>query len=395
MDEQVLSVTQLLNITNGLLEPHYFSVVGEITSLSPYAYGIFFTVKDEEGDALLSCYLPRAQFGQPLEIGMRIQMAGRLKIYVKNGKLSLNVERYQLAGAGSLERAFKLLVEKLTLEGIIDPKRKRPLPTIPQRIGLISSQDAAGFGDFMKIIQERVPGLKIYFTHVPVQGIRAPEAIIKALAYLNQEYLLDCIVLVRGGGSVDELQTFNHEGLARAIASSKAPVLTGIGHERDVSIADMVADVRAATPSAAAQILLPLTSEVTAQLDHAVQVTASGVQALIKRYHLQIQAILHFSSSQTRAIMVSLGRRLDQLLALSQMATTGQLQLFNQRVAEILRRIELLSPKRTLERGYTLTLNASGQALSSCTGLLKGGQLYTQFADGKIESSITNICDHD
>ena len=215
---------------------------------------VFFDIKDEQSS--ISCFMALYQMRFPLEDGMKVRLRGTPKL-TKWGKFSFTVQQVVPVGEGNLKKSFELLKAKLSKEGLFAPEKKRPLPETIENIGVISSTVAAGYADFIKILNERWGGLKVKVAHTQVQGIDAPDQIIRALNYLNEQGGLDVIAILRGGGSADDLAVFNDEQLVRAISRSKIPVITGIGHEVDESLSDLAADVRASTPSNAAQFLTP------------------------------------------------------------------------------------------------------------------------------------------
>ena len=204
----------------------------------------------------ISCFMPKFRLNTAIEDGMKVQVIGQAKL-TDWGKFSFTVEAIVPLGQGSIKKSFDLLKERLTREGLFAPERKRPLPRPVQKIGVISSTAAAGYADFVKILNERWGGLKVLTAHTQVQGLPAVPQIVQALAYFNDHTDVDVIALIRGGGSADDLAIFNDERIVRAIVASKIPVITGIGHEVDESLADLAADVRASTPSNVAQLLTP------------------------------------------------------------------------------------------------------------------------------------------
>jgi exodeoxyribonuclease VII large subunit len=253
-----LSVSEFIAITNQTLEYAYPSVdiEGEVSSFKVnQGKFVFFDIKDAESS--IGCFMMIFALRIPVEDGMKVVIRAIPKL-TKWGKFSLTVQSIRPSGDGSLKKSFELLKSKLDQEGLFNSERKRSLPSIPSRIAIISSTGAAGYADFCKIINDRWGGLMIQTAHVQVQGEVAPDQMIRALKYFNeQEILPDVIVIVRGGGSADDLSCFNDELLVRAVAASRTPVLTGIGHETDESLVDLAADLAAATPSNAAQLLVP------------------------------------------------------------------------------------------------------------------------------------------
>lgn len=249
------SPSAFINIINQTLYLEHASclVEGEVASFKiNQGKWVFFDLKDAESS--LNCFLPRFQLRTPLTDGMKVLVRGTPKL-TKWGRFSFTVEAIQPVGKGSIKKSFELLKQQLSTEGLFAPERKRPLPPNLTRIGVISSAQSAGYLDFIKIINARWGGLKITTAHTQVQGIDAPDQIIRALNYFNERDSVQVIAILRGGGSADDLSAFNDEKLARAISASKIPVITGIGHEIDESLADLVADVRASTPSNAAELL--------------------------------------------------------------------------------------------------------------------------------------------
>ena len=256
-NEVKFSVSEFLASVNQTLEYAYSSVVieGEVSGFKiNQGKWVFFDLKDEESS--VSCFMPLFSLRMELEDGMKIVVKGLPKV-TKWGKFSLTVKQMMPVGEGSIKKNFELLKKKLTAEGLFDPARKRGIPGDLKKIGVISSVQAAGYADFCKIINARWGGLEIQTAHTQVQGMAAADQIIRALKYFNEKAEVDIIAIIRGGGSADDLAVFNDEELTRAIAASRIPVITGIGHEVDESLADLAADIRASTPSNVAEMLTP------------------------------------------------------------------------------------------------------------------------------------------
>ncbi len=258
MEKVQLSVSDFVALTNQTLEYAYpiVTIEGEVASFKVnQGKFIFFDIKDAE--ASVSCFMMAFALRVPIEDGMKVIITASPKL-TQWGKFSLTVKSIRPSGEGALKKSFELLKAKLDKEGLFALERKRLLPSRPGHVAVISSTQAAGYADFIKIVDDRWGGMRIEVAHVQVQGDAAPDQMIRALQYFNsQEELPEVIVLIRGGGSADDLAAFNDEQLVRSIAASRVPVLVGVGHEVDVTLADLVADVRAATPSNAAQILVP------------------------------------------------------------------------------------------------------------------------------------------
>lgn len=328
-----LSVSDFIAITNQTLEYAYplVEVEGEVASFKiNQGKFVFFDIKDAGGS--VGCFMMLFNLRVPIEDGMKVVVTATPKL-TQWGKFSLTVKAIRPSGEGSLKKSFELLRAKLDQEGLFAPERKRSLPAVPKHVAVISSPQAAGYADFIKIVGDRWGGLRIDVAAVTVQGSDAPDQIIRAIKYFNeQEDLPEVIVIIRGGGSADDLSAFNDEQLVRSIAASRIPTLTGIGHEVDESLADMAADVRAATPSNAAQILVPDKHE----LKRGVQ---TRITMLLPRLLRDIEG--------TR-------ERLQTKLQLAADTTETQLEYRRRLVAQTRRLLEELDPAKVLARGYTL-----------------------------------------
>lgn len=253
--ELKFSVSEFIDTLNQTLDFAYagVTIIGEVSSFKVnQGKWVFFDLKDEE--STINCFMSVFQLRTPLEDGMKIAVRGIPKL-TKWGKFSLTIQNIMPVGEGSIKKSFELLKKKLEKEGLFAPERKRPLPENLEKIGVISSPQAAGYADFVKILNERWGGLKLQVAKTQVQGIIAADQIIRALNYFNERNEVGVVAIIRGGGSADDLAVFNDENLVRAIAVSKIPVITGIGHEVDESLSDLAADLVGSTPSNVAQIL--------------------------------------------------------------------------------------------------------------------------------------------
>jgi exodeoxyribonuclease VII large subunit len=276
MDDVLLSVSDFVALTNQTLEYAYPSVaiVGEVTEFRvSQGKWVSFKLKDE--GAIVNCFTGIYQLRVPLEDGMKIVVVGQPRLNPKWGSFTVSVRSVKPVGEGSIKKGFELLKAKLEAEGLFAPERKRPLPRIPSSIAVITSTESAAYADFTRIVNERWGGLHIQVAHTQVQGEPAADQIIRAIRYFNGlEQLPEVLVIIRGGGSAEDLSTFNDEPLTRAIAESRIPTLVGVGHEVDHTLADMVADVRAATPTHAAETLVPDRREIIRHVN--VQVGGAG-----------------------------------------------------------------------------------------------------------------------
>ena len=364
-DAPALRVSRLIQLCNSFYSELKVRVEGEIANYSvSRGKFVFFDLKDEEADSRVGCFMMLYQQNVPLEDGMRVVVEGRPGIHSKSGQFRLGVNKAEPVGQGSVKRAFDLLSAKLEKEGLFELSRKRPLPRFVSKVGIISSADAAGFGDFRKIALSRLPGVRYCFANVAVQGRDAEKEICAAFDALNGLPGLEAIVLIRGGGSMEDLHAFNSEPVARAIVRSRVPVLVGVGHERDVTIADLCADVRAATPSNAAQLLVPTKEEVQA---HVTGLTQNG----LRRVERSIQGA-------REKVLGSCQRMKERLLY-----RIGSAQ---ERVSHTMKTIEAISPQQTLKRGYSITTGPSGNVIRSTADVPSGAVLSTRVSDGVITS---------
>lgn len=328
-----LSVGDFVAYLNQTLEFAYpsVSIEGEVEGFKiNQGKFVFFNLKDKE--ASVGCFMMAFALRTPIEDGMRVVVRARPKL-TQWGKFSLTIEAIRPSGEGSIKKSFELLKQKLEKEGLFAPERKRLLPSWPRRVAVISSVESAGYADFMKIANDRMGGVEFLVHHVQVQGGEAPDQIIKALAHVNElEDMPEVVVIVRGGGSADDLATFNDEALVRAIASSRVPTLVGVGHEIDVTLADLVADLRAATPSNAAQLLLP---ERSSMIQH------------IENLHTKIIPQMHHALASRQA-------HVRQTVIQAQELVQSQIQSRIDNTQHLKRLLDSYSPVRILERGYAI-----------------------------------------
>jgi len=331
------TVSQFVAVCNQALEYDFtgINVEGEVGSFKVnQGKWVFFDLK--EGDHSINCFLPLSQLNVALQDGMTVRVKATPRL-TRWGKFSLTVQRILPLGEGSIKKSFELLKHKLAAEGIFDPNRKRPLPDHITKIGVISSTNAAGYLDFLKILDNRWGGLEISTINTQVQGLDAAVQIIRALDYYNQHGDVEVIAILRGGGSADDLAVFNDESLARAIAASRIPVITGIGHEVDESLADLAADVRASTPSNAAERLTPDRQAVLRE----AQLSLARVQQQILDQIAHQQTDLE---SKLQVLHRELSHRLD---------------LISQHLATTTKVLASLNPENILKRGYAII---AGQA---------------------------------
>lgn len=384
------------------------SIKGEITGYrEPYQkFYTFFDLKDS--DSVLNCYVTITKIDFPIRDGQEVIVTGTPKIYVPSGKFSFTVRTIQLTGDGAIRKAFEELKNKLEKEGLFEARHKKVLPRFPERVGIITSGDGAAINDIQRVIHSRWGGLGLFLLPVRVQGREAPDELVQAIDYFNKYFPVDIIIFGRGGGSLEDLQAFNSERVARALFASRIPIVTGIGHEHNTSIADLVADKPAATPTMAATIAIPDRDHVRRHIELNKQQMFGIVGERLIRQRQQIRQHIH-------RLQVAVLSRLNEVALLLQRFRTSytyyrqKIALFKQQITtfsdrlpaianqkltqeklQITERVKLLhalNPSAILERGYSITYCLdSGKPIIHLADLPRNGKIKTQVSDGEFES---------
>lgn len=393
MTSQALSVAEYLKLVNDTLRFIPCDQVVVEGEVSDYRVAqdkwVSFDLKDETVQAVLKCFMTTWQLKTPIEDGMRVQVKGNPKVYERFGTFKLNVESLEPVGEGALRRAYELLKHKLEFEGLFNVSRKRELPRFPKRIGLITSRDAAAYGDFLRILNNRWGGVRVFFRHVHVQGRQAVSDILEALdAFAALETLErpDVIVLTRGGGGLEDLHAFNDEAVARAVYASKIPVVVAVGHERDESLCDFVADVRASTPSNAAERVVPSRGDVSYEIESLTRHIESCLNDSIQDRAFVLERA-------TNLIGFILERQ-KQRLALFKEGFLLRASTWLPRVREGLegfeRVLRQIDPKRVLSRGYSL-VTTHGHVVRDASSLEVGSEITVQFAAGCADARVSRV----
>ncbi len=409
MQPEIITVSQFVGIINDTLAMAYPVVIveGEVSSFKiNQGKFVFFDLKDDT--STLSCFMMLHQLRLPIEDGMKIRVTGSPKI-TKFSKFSLTVKAIELAGEGELRRAMELLKRKLTAEGLFDVSRKRELPRYPRTIGLITSGTSAAYADFVKILSARWGGVTVKLADVSVQGVTAPDQIVDAIEYFNQASpAADVLVLIRGGGSLDDLSAFSTEPVARAVAGSRTPIIVGVGHEVDVSLADYAADVRAATPTDAARLVVPDRLEIEAQILFSAGRMEQSFGSLVESRHTIVdrhlnvlQRSIQRPSEAVRAAVLVLARNLERMHGrTAQMRVQSEVlqsrveqsyeRILRQRRDQITgleRLLKSASPQATLARGYAIVISGKS-VVKDATSVTVGSPLMVQLAKGKLSVEV-------
>lgn len=363
---------------------------GEISNLKFHQSGaLFFTMKDE--NASISCVMYSGDVdglqAMPFE-GMRAVASGSVALYVWGGQCQFVVKRMRAQGVGVLYERLQMLKEKLGREGLFEPERKRILPPYPDTIGVVSSPTGAVIHDILNVSLRRNPDAHILLCPVRVQGIGADEEVVEAIHLLERLEHVSVIIVARGGGSMEDLWTFNEERVVRAVAMCKKPIVSAVGHETDVTLCDLAADLRAPTPSAAAECVVPVRDEMLNKIEiMRRQMQESARNAVAERQNAlklaQIKLSANHPSLTIRRQEERLAQRMDALLR----AAERQIQNRQTRLETQMAALELLSPYAALKRGYAIVQNA-GRAISKAGGLCVGDEVTVRFADGVIHAEV-------
>ncbi len=438
-ERRIFTVSELTSAIRGLLEAGFTDiwVAGEISGvrLAPSGH-YYFTLKDEGAQLACACFRNAARLlrFKPQD-GIAVLARGRIDVYPPRGSYQLLVETLEPQGYGALQLAFEQLKKKLAAEGLFDPTRKRPLPPYPRRIGIVTSPAGAVIQDMIRILTRRFPGVHIRLYPAQVQGEGSIEQVVEGIRYFGASAWPEVIIVGRGGGSLEDLWTFNEEAVARAIAACPVPVVSAVGHETDFTIADFVADVRAATPSAAAELVVPEQRRLLERLDafrgrleHALRLRLAQLRSrlheqgaeralggfrrnigrLLQRideshYHLRgrIQVRLHRARRAAHELDLRLQRqdlrvrlsaarsRRDDARARAAAAIGRHLSRARARFDPLAAGLEQLSPLRVLQRGYAIVQDLAGRIIRSAAEAPPDSPLRIRLARGRLEAVVT------
>jgi exodeoxyribonuclease VII large subunit len=365
-------------------------IEGEISGFRTFSSGhSYFTLKDSGSE--LRCTLfkfaaLRVTF-KPRD-GDKVLAHGKLTVYEVKGEYQLNVDQIMPAGVGDLYAQFEMLKAKLAAEGLFDPERKRPLPILPRVIGVVTSPGAAAFQDVLNVLRRRYPLARVVLSPTLVQGAEAPPQIVRALDRLNARDDVDVILVCRGGGSLEDLWAFNDERVARAIAASRLPVIAGVGHETDTTLTDFVADVRAPTPSAAAELLTPYSVlDLRAGLEALQRDLVTLLSGFFRDRRAEVEA--HERTLRRLSPRVQIGsyrQRVDDFSARLWSAQRSRLALLREQVRGRADALIAASPQAILERGYALVTRLDGTRIRSAAEVEPGARLDVQMRDGRFRA---------
>ncbi len=395
MSQNVLSVAQINEYIKNKLDSDILlsqvAVRGEISNYKLYPSGHhYFTVKDES--SALKCVMFkgnafRLRF-RP-ENGMQVIVMGKISVFPRDGAYQLYCTAMTPDGVGDLYAAFEQMKNKLTAQGLFAQEHKKAIPKYPKVIGIVTSAAGAAVHDMLRILRHRYPLVQVRLLPVRVQGAEAPAEIAAAIAYANEHKLADLLIVGRGGGSIEDLWAFNDEQVAYAIYRSQIPVISAVGHEPDVTISDFVADLRAATPSNAAELAVPDKEALLQSLDGMAATMASSLTRTIRNSARQLQVL-----SQSPALKSPLGymqQRKERMLHLQKQlisATNTQLDRKRRRYVELTAKMDAMSPLKVLTRGYAIAQAEDGNVIRTVAQVTPGQDISVQFTDGTIRATV-------
>ncbi len=437
-ERRVWSVSELTGRIRDLLESEFHDlwVEGEVSNCREAQSGhLYFTLKDARAQVRCVCFRNQLRLlkFRP-EDGLHVTVRGSVSVFEQRGEYQIYVEHIEPVGLGALQLAFEQLKQRLEVEGLFDPARKKPLPILPQRIGLVTSPMGAAVGDILRILRRRFPNVHVILYPARVQGEGAADDIVQAIRFFNRARIVDVMILARGGGSLEDLWAFNEESVARAIGASEIPIITGVGHETDFTIADFVADVRAPTPSAAAELVVRTRQEFDRHIAQLTQQLAQRIRYLLLEWRNHVQELAaHTAFRRPEDLLRQRRQQVDELVARLAEVLEGRLEQarervtvartrlasfdfrgriaglrarLEQRVAELRVRVERFfvakrrrwealvlqlderSPSRLLERGYAVCYDAAGNVLRAAEQVAIGDEIAVQLARGRLAAEV-------
>lgn len=390
-----LTVTQLNEYVKGLIDKNEILsnvyIKGEISNFTHHRTGhLYFTLKDE-GSKLSAVMFASAagKLAFAPENGMKVIAHGRISAFVRDGNYQIYVSSMEPDGIGALALAFDQLKKKLAAEGLFDPAKKKPLPKIPTRVGIITSPTGAAVRDIINITSRRFPYARLYLYPAQVQGDEAAPQLIEGVRYFNQTMSVDVIIIGRGGGSIEDLWAFNNEELARTVAASKIPTISAVGHEIDFTICDFVADMRAPTPSAAAELAVPDTADLMRKVNN---ITTHMQLLLSKRLSVYKESVKRCENArvlQNPQVLLDDRRMLlladtTSLVKVMKLTLSEKRQQFTERAAKM----EALNPMSVLLRGYSAVFDDSGELIKSVSDVEIGDRFTLRMSDGTIIGKV-------
>lgn len=395
----VLTISQLNTYIKSLLDAdpslNRVFVSGEISNFTNhYRSGhLYLSLKDEKcviKAVMFSSYANRLRF-EPKD-GMKVLVRGRVSVYEQSGQYQLYIEDMQPDGLGALNLAYEQLKQKLAAEGLFDTNKKQVLPSFPNRVGVITSPTGAVIHDIQQVMARRYPLAELILCPVKVQGEGAAEQVVQAIELFNQKKAADVLIVGRGGGSMEDLWAFNEEKVARAVAASQIPIISAVGHETDITICDFVADCRAATPSAAAELAVPDQLELKDTLRSYQFTLTHLIRARMRSYREQLQRLVtskSFQTPQTRVAMETM--RLDRYAEQLSVAMKRKTEEEKHRLSKLSGQLHTLSPLQVLSRGYAIAQDKNQQSIKTIAQVCAGEQVTVTLSDGVLDCTVDEV----
>jgi exodeoxyribonuclease VII large subunit len=396
MPDKIYSISELTKEIKAILEDSFLKVwvEGEISNYTHHSSGHrYFTLKDQ--NAQIRCvmwkWIGKHLFFEPQD-GIKVRASGQVTVYEKSGQYQLVVSSMQPAGIGELELSFQQLKKKLSEEGLFDPEHKKSLPEFPRTIGIITSPTGAAIRDILNITRRRAPWIEILLWPVLVQGEGAAPQISNAIKRFNKLGLVDLLIIGRGGGSLEDLWAFNEEEVARAIFKSKIPVISAVGHEIDFSISDFAADLRAPTPSAAAELAVPDGERLSSRVDEYTQDLFSLMGSMIDYSKKEISEITaRYGFRRPMEMIIQRAQRCDELLNLVNLHSTHKMDRLRGESHSLFEKLEMVSPKNVMRRGFSYCQDQEGKAVKSFKQVAIDDKIDIILYEGGLESRVTRI----
>ena len=392
------TVSDLNNFIKNIFETNRtlssVTVRGEISNFTNHRSGhLYFSLKDEDGQIRAVMFRSKAQTLKFMpESGMKVVVHGSVTVYPRDGSYQIYVSSMQPDGIGALYLAYEQLKERLANEGLFDAEHKLPLPAYPRRIGVITSPTGAAIRDIINVSGRRYPNADLYIYPALVQGAGAEEGLISALDYLDKSRICDVIIIGRGGGSIEDLWAFNSEALARRIYSATTPVISAVGHETDFTICDFVADMRAPTPSAAAEIAVPDKRDLLMRIDSYNERLVKGLERKVERASEKLR---HLEQRVDKRVLLERINGLRECVRVysdkSSVLVSNKIAILRENLGKNAGKANALSPLATLDRGYSIAQNQSGKIIKSASELKLGDSFKLTLSDGIVEGSVTHV----
>jgi len=393
--EEIYSVSRLTGIIRGLIEDGLPSVwvEGELSNYTLHKSGHrYFTLKDAAAQINCVMWRTRPEPGFKLREGLQVRAFGKVRVWEQGGRYQLDIQSILPAGLGALQAAFEELKRKLADEGLFDTERKRPLPKYPQAIGIVTSPTGAAIRDLVWGFSSRFPAVDIYLLPVKVQGEGAAEEISRAIGNFNRSGLVDIIVIGRGGGSLEDLWAFNEEVVVRAVAASELPVVSAVGHEVDVTLSDLAADLRAPTPTAAATLIVPDRADLIESLKERSTQFARSLSRTISLWRERVSNLSNSYGMKQVVNRVSGERmRIDEIAEKHEHALVRKISDYKRMIDALSGRFTALSPSSVLERGYCVARMDEGSVVKDATSLSTGDKLNLTFKHGGALTTVEEI----